>query len=89
MSQDPRETFRRLQQTLQQRSRQGFGVGAGIPGGASLRPLAGLILLGLGGVIVSNSLFNGMSVDLAAAGRRNSDLRRQLTVAIELSSIPE
>ncbi len=61
MAQDPREAFRRLQQTLQQRTRSGFGgSGGGLPGGASARPLAGLILLGLGGLIVSNALFNGM-----------------------------
>lgn len=61
MAQDPREAFRKLQQTLQQRTRGGFGGrGGGIPGGASARPLAGLILLGLGGLLVSNALFNGM-----------------------------
>jgi hypothetical protein len=89
MSQDPRETFRRLQQTLQQRTRQGFGGSGGVPGGASLKPLAGLILLGLGGIIVSNSLFNGMLAHLAAADGMVPNLCGQLMVAIELSSIPE
>ena len=60
MSQDPRETIRRLQRTLQQRTRTGFGgSGGGLPGGSSLRPVVGLVLLGLGGILVSNSLFNG------------------------------
>jgi hypothetical protein len=60
MSQDPRETIRRLQQTIQQRTRGGFGGSAGFPGGAPVRSIAGLVLLGLGGIIVSNSLFNGI-----------------------------
>ena len=61
MAQDPREAFRKLQQTLQHRTRGGFrGSGGGLPGGASARPIAGLILLGLGGLLVSNALFNGM-----------------------------
>jgi prohibitin 2 len=59
MSQDPRETLRKLQQTLQQRTRNGFGGSGGMPGGAQARPLAALILLGIGGYIVSNSIFNG------------------------------
>jgi hypothetical protein len=63
MSQDPRETIRKLQQTLQQRTRNGFRGSGGLPGGAPLRPLAGLILLGLGGIIVSNSIFNGTPTD--------------------------
>jgi hypothetical protein len=62
MSQDPRETLRKLQQTLQQRTRGGFGgMGGmgGIPGGAPVKPIAALIMLGLGGIIISNSIFNG------------------------------
>lgn len=65
MAQDPRETIRKLQQMLQQRTRNGFGGAGGIPGGASLRPLAGLILLGLGGIIISNSIFNGITTGVS------------------------
>lgn len=60
MSQDPRETLRRLQQTIQQRTRTGFGGSGGLPAGPQLRSLAGLILLGVGGYILSNSIFNGL-----------------------------
>ena len=42
---------------LQNRSRSGFGGGAPRGGGAGAT--AGLILLGLGGWVLSNSLFNG------------------------------
>jgi len=66
MSQDPRETIRKLQQTLQQRTRNRFGGSGGMPGGAQLRPLAALILLGIGGYIVSNSLFNGTFIRSAS-----------------------
>ncbi|PGH06835.1 prohibitin-2 [Polytolypa hystricis UAMH7299] len=57
MAGDPRETWQRLQQTLQQR--KGGGFGGGFPGGKrALGPLGGLILLGGAGVLISNSLFN-------------------------------
>jgi hypothetical protein len=62
MSQDPRETLRKLQQTLQQRTRGGFGGMGGIPGGAPVKPIAALIMLGLGGIIISNSIFNGIQL---------------------------
>lgn len=58
MSYDPREHFQQIQRTLQQRGGKGFG---GVPGGgAAGRGVLGLIALGIGGVIVSNSIFNGM-----------------------------
>jgi len=59
MAGDPRETWQRLQNTLQQRGRAGFGPG--FPGGSPRRAFGGagaLILLGVGGYIISNSLFN-------------------------------
>lgn len=56
---DPRETWARLQQTLQSAQRRGRGgLGGGLPknvfGGA-----AGAVLLIGGGLVLSNSLFNG------------------------------
>lgn len=57
---DPRETWRRLQISLQQRGGQGFG--GGFPGGnprGGAAAIGGLVLLGVGGVLISNSLFNG------------------------------
>lgn len=56
MAQDPREYMQRLQRALQQRQSAGFG---GMPGGgAAGRGVLGLIALGVGGVIISNSIFN-------------------------------
>jgi hypothetical protein len=57
MSQNQREAWERVQLMLQRR-KGGFG---GIPGGGrgGGMGLAGLILLGVGGWAVSNSLFNG------------------------------
>ncbi|KAK5052541.1 Prohibitin-2, subunit of the prohibitin complex (Phb1p-Phb2p) [Exophiala bonariae] len=56
MAYDPREHLQRLQRTLQQRGGGGFG---GVPGGAGAsRGILGLIALGVGGVILSNSIFN-------------------------------
>lgn len=56
MGQDPKEAWRKLQQTLQQR-------GGGNPLGGNPRNFLGgagaLILLGGGAVVLSNSLFNG------------------------------
>lgn len=62
---DPQETWRRLQQTLQNAQRQGsktFG-GGGFPGGSPRNAIGGLgalLLLGGGAVLVNNALFNGM-----------------------------
>lgn len=57
MSQDPREYMQRLQRAIQQRQSAGFG--GGMPGGgAAGRGIVGLVLLGAGAVIVSNSIFN-------------------------------
>ncbi|EAS35668.3 prohibitin-2 [Coccidioides immitis RS] len=56
---DPRETWQRLQTALQQRGR-GAGFG-GFPGGRPGRAFGGigaLVALGLGGYVISNSLFN-------------------------------
>ena len=58
MSQDPRETWRKLQQTLasaQQQGRRGLGGNPrNLFGGA-----AGLLLLGGGALVLNNALFNG------------------------------
>lgn len=90
MAQDPRETIRKLQQTLQQRTRGGFGGSGGLPGGAQLRPVAALILLGLGGYILSNSIFNGRNMQLARnRAEMMANRGEQLMVATELSSILE
>jgi prohibitin 2 len=67
MSGDPRETFQRLQRVLQQRTRGGIG-GAGGPGG-SVKSIVSLVLLGVGGVALSNSLFNGKYI----VGERHLD----------------
>jgi len=57
MAQDPREYMQRLQRAIQQRGQGGFG--GGLPsGGAAGRGLFGLIALGVGATILSNSLFN-------------------------------
>lgn len=66
MSQDPRDTIRKLQQVLQQRTRNGFGGGVGgMPGGAQARPLIGLVLLAVGGFVISKSIFNGSITEYA------------------------
>jgi len=60
MAYDPREHLQRLQRTLQQR-----GGSGGVPGGAAAgRGVLLLIALGLGGVVLSNSIFNGESLRL-------------------------
>jgi prohibitin 2 len=62
MASDPRETLRRLQQSLSRVQRSGGGMpGGGAPRGA-LGGIAGLVLLGGGAVLVNNALFNGMLV---------------------------
>ncbi|KAK4939438.1 Prohibitin-2, subunit of the prohibitin complex (Phb1p-Phb2p) [Elasticomyces elasticus] len=56
MAQDPREYMQRLQKAIQNRQSGGFG---GMPSGrAAGRGIAGLVLLGVGGIILSNSIFN-------------------------------
>ena len=57
MAQDPREYMQRLQRAIQSRQ-GGFGGGSFPSGGAGGRGVAGLVLLGIGAVVVSNSLFN-------------------------------
>ncbi|KAK5078936.1 Prohibitin-2, subunit of the prohibitin complex (Phb1p-Phb2p) [Lithohypha guttulata] len=58
MAQDPREYMQRLQKAIQQRQ-GGFGGGGGLPGGgAAGRGLFGLIALGVGAAVISNSIFN-------------------------------
>jgi len=57
MAYDPREHFQKIQRTLQQRG--GGGFGGGMPGGpAAGRGLLALVGLGVGAVIISNSIFN-------------------------------
>lgn len=62
MARNPREQWERLQVILQNRgSRGGFGFG-GFPSGGGRGGLGlsgALILLGVGGWAISNSLFNG------------------------------
>ncbi len=60
MSYDPRERFQQLQRNLKQRGGQGFpGFSGG--GGAGGRGVLAIIGVGVAGVILSNSLFNGTS----------------------------
>lgn len=56
---DPRETWQKLQTAIQQQGRRGFGAG-GPAGGRAAGGIGALIALGLGGYVLSNSLFNGM-----------------------------
>ncbi|KAF3480331.1 prohibitin-2 [Arthroderma uncinatum] len=53
---DPRETWQKLQNAIQQKGRGGFG---GFPAGGKAFGGAGLLIaLGVGGYVLSNSLFN-------------------------------
>ncbi|MCJ1269109.1 Prohibitin-2, subunit of the prohibitin complex (Phb1p-Phb2p) [Lobaria immixta] len=61
MSQDPRETWRRLQATMEQ-GRRGFG---GRPPKGLFSGFAGVVLVVGGGIALNNSLFNGMARDSA------------------------
>ena len=63
MGQDPKEAWRKLQQTLasaQQQGRRGMG---GSPRGA-IGGVAGLLLLGGAAVVFNNALFNGIDHDI-------------------------
>ena len=82
MSYDPREHFQQIQRTIQQRGR-GFG---GLPGGggAAGRGVLALVALGVGGVVLSNSIFNGKQASVIARFCTNP---KQLTVVIERSNI--
>ena len=59
MAQDPREFFRKLQQTVSSAQQRGRG---GLPGGPRnfYGGAAAFILLGTGVVLVNNALFNGI-----------------------------
>lgn len=59
MAQDPKEMWRKLQQTVASAQQKGRG---GLPGGPRnfFGGAAGLLLLGTGVVVVNNALFNGM-----------------------------
>lgn len=59
MGQDPRELFRKLQQTMSSAQQRGRG---GLPGGPRnfFGGAAGLLLLGTGVVVANNALFNGI-----------------------------
>ena len=68
MGQDPREAWRKLQQTLANAQQQGKrGIG-GSPKGA-LGGIAGLLLLGGGVIVFNNALFNGRDSCLFRAGK--------------------
>lgn len=58
MGQDPKEYWRKLQQTMSSAQQRGKG---GLPGGPRnfFGGAAGLLLLGTGVVVVNNALFNG------------------------------
>jgi len=62
---DPQETWRRLQQTLQNAQQQGrrFGAGGGAPKNIGTGLLS-LVVLGGGAVLLNNALFNGSSSGL-------------------------
>src|SRR5437868_12921131 len=61
MTQDPREAWQRLQRSIQQRGRAGFG--GGFPAGNAGKIFGpGIIAVVIGGFILSNSLFNGISL---------------------------
>ena len=62
---DPQETWRRLQQTLQNAQQQGrrFGAGGGAPKNIGTGLLS-LVVLGGGAVLLNNALFNGSSSEL-------------------------
>ena len=59
MSQDPKEMWRKLQQTVNSAQQRGRG---GLPGGPRnfFGGAAAFLLLGTGVVVVNNALFNGM-----------------------------
>ena len=61
MGQDPREVFRKLQQTLGSAQRR---AGGGLPGGPRnfFGGAFGLLLLGGGVVVFNNALFNGNDI---------------------------
>ena len=58
MGQDPKEMWRKLQQTMNSAQQKGRG---GLPGGPRnfFGGAVGLLLLGTGVVVVNNALFNG------------------------------
>jgi hypothetical protein len=84
MGQDPREVFRKLQQTLGSAQRR---AGGGLPGGPRnfFGGAAGLVLLGTGVVVFNNALFNGIPI-LATQCRKPVADSSQWTVVIEPSS---
>lgn len=59
MGQDPKDYWRKLQQTVNSAQQKGRG---GLPGGPRnfFGGAAGLLLLGTGVVVVNNALFNGI-----------------------------
>lgn len=65
MARNPKEQWERLQVILQNRAgKGGFRFGGGFPGGGrgGFGATGALIVLGLGGWALSNSLFNGEDV---------------------------
>ncbi len=83
MGQDPKEMWRKLQQTMSSAQQRGRG---NLPGGPRnfLGGAAGLLLLGTGVVVVNNALFNGTQ-DLSLICKVLAESPK-LTVAIEPSS---
>jgi hypothetical protein len=87
MAQDPRETWQRLQRTLQE-SGQKFGKGAGGGGNprAALSGILGLALLGGGAMLFQASIFNGKIVQPQRI--MSANILLQWMVVIGQSSTP-
>jgi len=84
MSVDPREQWQKIQQRLQQSGRAGFG--GGLPsGGAAGRGFIALVAVGLGAVVLSNSIFNGMWTPRNSRLEMLTDIRQWMVVT-ELSN---
>lgn len=87
MGQDPREVFRKLQQTLGSAQRR---AGGGLPGGPRnfFGGAFGLLLLGGGVIVFNNALFNGNDTLLLNLTSSVAD-GSQWMVATEPSNIQE
>lgn len=79
MGQDPREMFRKLQQTLGSAQKR---AGGGLPGGPRnfFGGAAGLLLLGTGVVVANNALFNGMLLPTTICSRPVADISQWMVV---------
>jgi prohibitin 2 len=73
MSRIPKDQWQRLQLILQNRNKYKYGGFPSGGGGGGLGASAALIVLGLGGWALSNTLFNGMG--LLCLNDRHRDIR--------------